>query len=147
MAHEIKRILVIENDDYWGELITSTLTKKGHEVSWFVRVNRARAGEDAGLMLMSMDGKETRLDPSNYDVVLVDGRMDQFSLHGWEVTPDLVALGMTVVGISGSAGINDEMIGLGAKAGVMKHDLFLGLMKGDLDLKKVLDSAPNAQKA
>lgn len=137
MAHEVKRILVIENDDYWGELITSTLAKKGYEVSWFVRVNRAPAG-DGTLMLMSMGGKETRLIPTNYDVVLVDGRMDQFSLHGWEVTPDLVKLGMTVVGISGAASINDEMIGLGAKAGVMKHDLFLGLMKGELDLPKVL---------
>ncbi len=147
MAHEIKRILVIENDDYWGELIASALTKKGHDVSWFVRVNRVRDGEVAGLKLMGMDGKEIRLDPANYDVVLVDGRMDQFSLHGRDVTPDLVALGMTVVGISGSSGLNDEMIGLGAKAGVMKHDLFLGLAKGDLDLHKVLASAPNARKA
>lgn len=137
MAKAIKSILVIENSEYWAESIVSALSKKGYKPHWFVRGRRTKDG----IVLTAMGGTETLLDVSQFDVALVDGRLDQFSDQGPELTPAIVALGLPVIGISGAPSLNEAMVEGGASGSYLKHDIFTDLASGKLKLETLMHAS------
>jgi CheY-like chemotaxis protein len=134
MAKAIKSVIIVENSQEWAELIVSVLEKKGYQTAWFVRANLV--GND--IVLTAIDGKLTTLDASQFDVALVDGRLDQFSLDGPTLTPHLVAAGLRVIGISGAPSLNQAMVEGGASGSHLKHDLFTDMHQGKITLESLL---------
>jgi DNA-binding response OmpR family regulator len=115
-------VLLIDDDIVLGELIVDNLSRLGFEVSWSVRA----ACTNGTVFLTDLDGKVSSLDCHRYDVALVDGRLKGSPLDGWELTPVLVKMGLPVVALSGLSVFNQDMIAVGASAGIIKDRLWGG---------------------
>lgn len=129
----ITRVLVVEDDLTWGELLTSVLRKRGYEAAWFVA---AELEGVHGVKLMDPDGKTAILNADEYDIALVDGRLKRSAIDGWDLTPRLVEAGLPVIALSGADFFNDQMIKAGARAKMAKDELFGGILRGQITLER-----------
>lgn len=120
MALKGKKILFLDDELSMGEIMQLTAERHGAELTHFAR---ARIHDDK-LVLMSPEGKETVLATGDFDFALVDGRIKGGSVHGWDVTPYMVKLGLPVVAVSGADSINEQMIAVGATKAVRKDKLW-----------------------
>jgi DNA-binding response OmpR family regulator len=112
-------VLLIEDEMLLGELVVENLSDLGFGVSWFPRA----ACIDGTVFLTDPDGKVSALDSHLYDVALVDGNLRGSPLNGWDLTPELVKIGLPVVAFSGQKANNLDMIAVGACAGIVKARL------------------------
>lgn len=126
---DTKRILFIDDDLTWGELISRLIVDRcRQQLDWFVR---ARLTAD-GVILMDADGRERVLNPDNYSFALVDGRLKGSPLDGWELAPHLVAAGLKVVAVSGCSSLNDQMRQSGASDAIVKDELMRRAFAGNI---------------
>jgi len=125
------RVLIIEDDLFWGDLLSGAFKRHGYEVAWFVRAELVGAD---GVKLMDPDGKTATLKADEHDVALIDGRLSFSNLYGWHLTPRVVAAGLPVIAISGADGFNEQMLEAGARQKFAKHDLFMALATKDFVL-------------
>jgi hypothetical protein len=133
----LKPILMIDDRIDFGEDFVDSLKRRGFAVQYFPRA----LIEGETIKLMECDGTLHVLDPSRYSLALVDGKIKGGDFHGSDLTPLMVKAGMTVVAISGSKGLNDELVDLGAIAGIYKHELLDAVDSGLLDLRKLAPEA------
>ena len=127
------RILIVEDDLFWGDLLAAALKRRGYEVAWFVRAELVGAD---GVKLMDPDGKTATLKADEHDIALIDGRLSFSNIYGWELTPRIVAAGLPVIAISGADGYNEQMLEAGARQKLPKYDLFKALGKDDFVLAR-----------
>jgi DNA-binding response OmpR family regulator len=127
------RVVLIEDDLFWGDILAGALTRRGYEVAWFVRAELVGAD---GVKLMDPDGKTAMLNADEHDIALVDGRLSFSNLYGWHLTPRIVAAGLPVIAISGADGYNEQMLEAGARQKFAKHDLFMALARKDFVLSR-----------
>jgi DNA-binding response OmpR family regulator len=125
------RVLLVEDDLWWGELLAESMQKRGYDVTYYCR---AKLVGDNGVEFTDADGKIFPLRAEDFDLVLMDGRLKGSDINGWDVTPRLVAAGLPVIGISGADSFNKLMIEAGARSGYAKSDLFIKLADGELTL-------------
>jgi DNA-binding response OmpR family regulator len=118
-------ILIIEDDLYWGELLSSSLRRRGFEVDLFVRAEVARRR----IEVMDLDGRKQQLRPEQYSIALVDGRLRNSRVDGWELVPILTNARLKVMAISGCAYFNSLMVRAGADEGILKIALFERIAK------------------
>lgn len=137
---EGKRILVVEDDLTWHELILSVLQDNGHEYDAFVRVYAE--GDD--FVFMDIDGKRHTVDYSNYWLAMCDGRLKTSIPQGIDLARILPTKGLPVLAMSGSQYINEDMVRAGAIAGIPKDQVFSRLHKGQLDLVQIVVGARKA---
>ena len=126
-----KRLLFIDDDLFWGEMIVELLTKRDFQVDWFVR---AELQGEGAVVLMTPDGTKVPLRPTEYEVALIDGRLKGSLVDGWQLTPIVVALGLPVIALSGLTAFNEQMLAAGAHKAIVKGELFTQLMKGPVSL-------------
>lgn len=125
-----RRILLVDDEIYFGEILQILLERGGHTVHHFVR---ARLSDSGAVLLMNIDGKETRLDSGAYDIAFVDGRIKGSQLNGWELTPYLVQAGLPVLAMSGAESINKQLTAAGARQAIRKDLLWDRLRDGSVD--------------
>ncbi len=127
-------ILVIEDDILLGEILSDLLMTHGHTAEHFVRA-RVQDGE---ILLTDRDGDETRLDAQRFDLAFLDGNLGRLSLSGPQLTPHLVKVELPVVAMSGADSVNEDMVGLGARAAVVKTSLPAKIREHDGDVLRLL---------
>jgi hypothetical protein len=126
MAISGKKILLLDDELSFGEVLQIALERTANQVTHFVRVRV----KDDDIILMDPDGKETTLDPSCFDFALVDGRIKGGTMNGWELAPYLVRSGLPFVAISGADSLNEQMVKAGAKLAVRKDLLWNAFRDG-----------------
>jgi hypothetical protein len=112
-------ILIIEDDLQWGELFRDSLRRRGFEVDLFVRAEVVRRR----IQVMDLDGRTQQLWPEQYSIALVDGRLRNSRVDGWELVPILTNGKLKVLAISGCAYFNSLLVRAGAAEGILKSDL------------------------
>jgi DNA-binding response OmpR family regulator len=120
-----QRVLMVEDDHIWGDLLVESLTNRGYKVSWFVRAKIVGENE---LNLMDIDGILSPFRAADFDLALVDGKLRCSDLDGPSLTPLMVAAGLPVIAISGAGFFNEQMVKLGAKRAVSKYDLLMAVI-------------------
>lgn len=129
-----QKILLVEDDLVWGELLHSSLQRAGYHASWFVRARFS----DASVILMYADGRECVLNAGDFEIAIVDGRLKGSPIDGWDLTPTLVAAGLPVIAASGDPWINERMIEAGAFRCLAKHDMIGPIVKGTFVFERPL---------
>ncbi len=125
------RVLLLDDDLSWGELLCEVMRERGYEVGWFVR---AQLVGDHDVKLMDPDGKTSLLQNGDFDLALIDGRLKGSIVNGWEVTPRVVAKSLPVIAMSGAGHFNDQMLAAGARETLRKDLLFTGILNGKIVL-------------
>ena len=125
-----KKILLLDDEFYFGEILQILLERSGNQLTHFVR---ARVDGNA-VVFMDPSGKETTIDPSCFDFALLDGRIKGGTMNGWDITPHMVRLGLPVVAISGADSLNEQMLKAGARMAVRKDLLWNALRDGSFKL-------------
>lgn len=131
---EGKKILVVEDDLTWLELLSLVLDKNGLEYDAFVRVYE----DGDGYEFMDIGGKRHKLELSTYWVALVDGKLKTSVPQGIDLARKLPKKGLPVVAMSGSKYLNDDMVGVGALIGFPKDQLFGKLSSQQLNLAEIV---------
>jgi hypothetical protein len=134
-----EKILVVEDDFYFLELIESVLKLRGLQYDLFVRAQQTKDG----LSFMDPNGKLVVVDLSDYLVGLVDSRIKGSVMQGKELTQALTAQGLSVIAVSGVEYLNNEMVAVGAIVGIRKDELWTGLFRGTLDLPQLVRAPKN----
>jgi hypothetical protein len=137
---EGKKILVVEDDLTWHELLLSVLKDNDLEYDAFVRVYAE--GDD--FVFMDIDSRKHSVDLSNYWLALVDGRLKGSTPQGIDLARALPKKGLPVIATSGSRYLNEDMVRAGALTGIPKDQLFTGLHKHQLNLVQIVTSARKA---
>jgi DNA-binding response OmpR family regulator len=117
-------ILIIEDDPQWGELIRDSLRRRGFEVDLFIRAEVARRR----IQVMDLDGRKQLLRPEQYSTALVDGRLRNSRVDGWELVPILTNGRLKVMAISGCAYFNMLLVRAGAAESILKSALLERIM-------------------
>lgn len=123
-----KKVLLLDDEFYFGEILQILIDRLGGELVHFVRVRV----EGDKVILMNPAGTESTLTKGEYDLALLDGRIKGGNMNGWDITPYLVRLGLPVVAISGADSLNEQMLKAGATAAVRKDLLWDKLRHGTL---------------
>lgn len=124
------KILIVEDDFYFSELICDVLANRGLTFDLFVRAEQT----DAGIAFMEPDGKKVIANLDDYWLALVDSRIRGSVLQGKDLASALSKRGLSMIAISGVDYLNDEMVKAGAMLGIRKDHLWLHLLEGKLDL-------------
>ena len=130
MALTGKKILLLDDEFSFGEILQIVLEDMGNQLTHFCRVRVA----DGQVVLMNPTGKESVLSKGEYDFALVDGRIKGGNMNGWDITPHMVRLGLPVVAVSGADSLNKQMLAAGAKLAVRKDLLYERLRNGALEI-------------
>lgn len=121
-----KKVLLLDDEFYFGEILQMAFERLGAELVHFVRVRV----EGDNVILMNPTGQETRLAQGDFDFALLDGRIKGGNMNGWDITPYMVRLGLPVVAMSGADSLNDQMLQAGATSAVRKDLLWSKLRDG-----------------
>lgn len=115
------RILIIEDYGPIARAMQAALREQGHDVDWItgVRSFEPFVGIDA-------EKQDIAVTPTTYDLVMCDGELFGKN-HGPAVVKQLVSLGVVCVGISSQHPMNNEMVALGAVAGLLKPCAFAAI--------------------
>lgn len=106
------RVLIIEDEPLNQMCFEDALESANHQVTVI-----AGASQQGNQLIGFGNDGDLVLDLSNFDFALVDGNLIG-DMKGWEITPLLVAAGITCIGVS--ADCNDRIIAAGAKTGLAK---------------------------
>ncbi len=121
-----KKVLLLDDEFYFGEILQMAFERLGCELVHFVRVRV----EGDNVILMNPTGQETRLNQADFDFALLDGRIKGGNMNGWDITPYMVRLGLPVVAMSGADSLNEQMLQAGATTAVRKDLLWSKLRDG-----------------
>ncbi len=121
-----KKVLLLDDEFYFGEILQIHFERLGAELVHFVRVRV----EGDNVILMNPTGTESTLSAGTFDFALLDGRIKGGNMNGWDITPYLVRLGLPVVAMSGADSLNEQMLKAGARAAVRKDLLWDRLRDG-----------------
>lgn len=121
-----KKVLLLDDEFYFGEILQMAFERLGCELVHFVRVRV----EGDNVILMNPTGQETRLNKGDFDFALLDGRIKGGNMNGWDITPYMVRLGLPVVAMSGADSLNEQMLQAGATTAVRKDLLWSKLRDG-----------------
>jgi DNA-binding NtrC family response regulator len=135
--HMSAKILVVEDDFYFSELIESAMEKQGLTYDLFVRASNT----STGVSFMRPDGTTEVIDLSNYWLTLCDSRLKGSAMQGTDLAASLSAKGMTVIAISGMDSLNNSMVEAGALLGIRKDTLWIDLFKGRINLAELVKTA------
>ncbi len=116
-------VLLIEDWAECGRMFKILLEMKGHKVTWVVGAKQA-AAENLHAVLES--GDEVNIQPSDFQVALVDGNL-RGDLDGWDIVPALAKAGVISIAISSGVDQNAKMIKAGARLSVCKEYLIMEL--------------------
>lgn len=120
------KLLLVEDDRTFGQAFKAFLTAQGHEVTWLRSVDTLDP-------FVGTDGSGTKVavEASNFSLALIDGQLDKSPVEkGEDVTAQLLAQGLKVLGISSQDKPNQEMVRLGAVGAANKAVVFVSLYTG-----------------
>jgi hypothetical protein len=118
-----------------GKAMKSALEANGEHVTWVTAVKRA-----APLTGTTADGRDLILDPRRFKIALLDGELKGSYLQGEHVAHALHEGGLTSIGTSSVASVNDMMLINGAEIVAPKPTIVSALANNQLDLGRAVRS-------
>ncbi|MBK9141559.1 MAG: hypothetical protein IPM23_03615 [Candidatus Melainabacteria bacterium] len=128
------RILVVEDTVMMAKSFIEMLESAGHQVDWVIGFTDAE-----NLIAMAADKSELEVEPSRYDLVLMDGDLEG-KITGADVVPAFARAGVACFGTSTMPKMNDEMIASGAVYAAAKVTIFFALYHGRVNADELVES-------
>ncbi len=141
LAGGAKDVLLVEDTPFMGKAMKSALEQNGERVTWVTGFKSANP-----LTATTLSGDEMVLNPRNFKVALVDGELKGSYLQGEHVVDALHRAGVTSIGTSTVAKINEAMLANGADLAAQKGTVIGALANNQLDLAGAVRTPATVQK-
>jgi hypothetical protein len=127
-------VLIIEPGRKFGRAFKASLIFSNYSVvDWVIGIASLEP-----LVGILPNGRRLALDPSAYQVALIDSQ-PYGRVQGCNIVKTLKGLGITCVGISTERPLNEKLVAFGAKLGVQKHVLLAAMLAKILTLDEIVN--------
>lgn len=142
-----KNILLVEDGPY-GAALEATLKENRSFLSWLTGPNVTRVSGISSLepfTATTTDGASMVLDPSKFNVALVNGNSMPGAVDAGALAGKLRDNNVTTIATSLTKDMNNEMVANGAALAVQKGTVLPALMDGTLDLRTAVINPERVQ--